>query len=514
MKRIGILELSTGLATSPEEYVTGFFYKKQFVSVTPQAISVWCRQMGHTVHYAIFYGIGDPHAKLPDDLDVVFICTATHTASLAYALAVLYRREGVRTVVGGPHAKSFPQDCTRYFDLVVLECDKALIGDILSDQFAPGSVVTSPAAYDEPPTIEERMPEIRASVFLRGRPFLGSAIPMLASVGCPYTCNFCTDWNNSYRALSPERLAEDLRFASRHLPGVKLYFHDPNFGVRFDETLSVFEEIPPGRRNPYLIESSIKLINSERLERLRDTNCIALAPGIESWQGYANKAGVGKATGAEKLEQVVAQLQEWHEYIPYLQANFILGLDIDSGDSPFELTAEFLRRAPFVWPHINIPMSFGGTPLFDTWLAEDRILKTLPFAFYRQPYLTIRLKNYDPIDYFKQMTELQTLTVSGRMLLTRLRTSASTSIAASHVMRVLTGKHHLREFHDTVRALEQDPQTYAYHTGETERLPDHYAHHYRKSLGKYAELMPVEESAPVLSSAAVVPVTGRTLHVL
>lgn len=508
--RIGILELSTGQATSLSEQITGFLYKKQFISVTPQAISVWCRQMGHEVFYATYFGLGDPHTRLPAELDLVFICTPTYLATLAYALARLYAKQGARTVIGGPHAKSFPQDSQRYFDLVVLECDRALIADIIADEFAPGSVITSPAAYDEPPTIEERMPEIRASSFIQGRPYVGSAIPMLASVGCPYACNFCTDWNINYRALSSERLAADLRFASQHLPGMKLYFHDPNFGVRFDETLSVFEEIPPGQRNPYLIESSLKLINAERLERLRDTNCVALAPGIESWEGYSNKAGVGRATGSEKLEQVVAQLQEWHEYIPYLQANFILGLDIDSGDAPFELTKEFLHRAPFVWPHINIPMAFGGTPLFDTLLAENRILKTLPFAFYRQPYLTIRLKNYDPIDYFQRLIDLQAFTVSAKMFATRLRTSAFPSIAVSHLMRVLNGKHHLTEFRETVHSLQNDEQTRAYHAGETDVLPDYYAYLYKKSLGKYAELLPVEESQPILSSQTIDLAMGST----
>lgn len=514
MKRIGILELSTGQATSWGEHITGFLYKKQFISVTPQAVAVWCRQLGHQSYYATYHGTGDPQAKLPPDLDIVFICTPTHIANLAYALAKVYRKQGTRTVIGGPHAKSFPRDSQRYFDLVVLECDKALIQDIIRDEFAPGSVVSSPKAYDEPPTIEERLPEIKASSFIRGRPYVGSAIPMLASVGCPYTCNFCTDWNNSYRALSADRLAADLRFASQHLPGVKLYFHDPNFGVRFDETLSAFEEIPPERRNPYLVESSLKLLNTERLERLRDTNCIALAPGIESWEGYSNKAGVGKATGADKLEQVVSQLHLWHEYVPYLQANFILGLDIDHGDAPFDLTKQFLQRAPFVWPHINIPMAFGGTPLFDTLLREERILKTLPFIFYRQPYLTIQLQNYDPIEYFKKLIDLQAFTVSGQMLRTRLRTSASTAIAASHVMRVLTGKHHLVEFRATVQALEHDGQTHAYHAGRRDRLPDYYTHLYQKSLGKYAQLVPIDESTPILDSASVTPIMGRTLRAM
>jgi hypothetical protein len=41
------------------------------------------------------------------------------------------RKEGTLTVIGGPHARSFPADCMRFFDWVVLERDKVLIGDLL-----------------------------------------------------------------------------------------------------------------------------------------------------------------------------------------------------------------------------------------------------------------------------------------------------------------------------------------------------------------------------------------------
>jgi len=64
------------------------------------------------------------------------------------------------------------------------------------------------------------MPEIRASAFFWGRkPVRLSAVPMLASMGCPYRCDFCIDWSSTYRPLPAERLATDLRFLTRRLPG-------------------------------------------------------------------------------------------------------------------------------------------------------------------------------------------------------------------------------------------------------------------------------------------------------
>lgn len=501
MKKVGILELIAYQSPVRWQNLIGTIERKQYVGVTPQAISVWCRQMGHRVHYATYYGAGDPKAKLPDDLDIVFIAAASYTAPLAYALARLYRRQGVRTVLGGPHAKCYPQDALRFFDLVVLECDKPLIADIVDGHYDPHHIVTSVKPYDDTPTIEERLPELRASVFWRGHPYFYTCIPMLASVGCPYSCNFCMDWNTHYRPLSSERLLEDLRFASKHLPGARLLFYDPNFGIRFDETMDLFETIPPGRRNPYAFETSLSnLRRPDRLERLRKTNCIGVAAGIESWMGYSNKAGVGKMEGRAKLERVVEQIQTIHEYVTYIQANFILGLDTDAGDEPFELTKEFWRRNHFVNHTLNSPMAFRGTPLYDELYRQGRILKTMPFSFYIVPYQTLILKNYDAVAYTRKMVELYALIASDRLSRIWRSTEAAWQIRLMDSYRLLSFRGMLGVWQAMLRRLQTDPQFLAFHLGKTATLPDVYVRLYNQQLGRYAELLPVSESQPLLET--------------
>ena len=236
---------------------------KQYASITPQAIAVWCRQMGHHTFYATYYGLGDPKRALPDDLDVVFIASYSQASGLAYALAKLFRRDGALAVIGGPHAKAFPRDCARFFDVVVLDCDRDLIADIVGGGVARGTLAASARPFDDVPTVEERLPEIGVTAFARGRrPFFASTIPLLASVGCPYACGFCIDWNVPHRTLSLERLAADLRFVAARFPGTMIAFHDPNFAVRFDAVLDVIEALPPRERNPYIMESSLSILRA------------------------------------------------------------------------------------------------------------------------------------------------------------------------------------------------------------------------------------------------------------
>ena len=501
--RIGILELLTsGLATSWKQEVEHYSTTKQYASVMPQAIAVWCRQLGHEVFYTTHYGHGDPKKLLPNDLDVVFVSGITMSSAMSYALAKLYRREGTLTVIGGPHAKAFPEDCLRYFDLVVVECDKQLIADILSRQYDPGSIISSGRVLTEIPSVAERMPEIGKASFFRGsRPYFGSMVPLLASVGCPYTCNFCIDWNNPYVVMHPDQLLADLTYVSENLPGMKVTFHDPNFAVQFDKTMDVLEKIPPGKRNPYIMESSLSILKGPRLQRLRDTNCYYIAPGIESWSNYSNKAGAGSSTGSEKVRIVSDHIELLSSYVPGIQVNFLFGLDSDEGDEPVDLTKEFIGQTPFAWPVVNIPIPFGGTPLYDQYLDEGRILRSMPFSFYYAPYLVTTLKNYDPITYYRKLIEIYS-SYSGRSgLRQRLRAAPNKTLRLLVFVRNLRVREAIGRFRRILDMLTADKHFLEFHEGRSQVLPEFYHREYERLLGPYASLLPREERAPVLVSS-------------
>ncbi len=497
--RVGILDVLSTPARSWTDAVYAAVMTKQYACITPQAVAVWCRELGHRTFYATYYGVGDPRRRLPDDLDVVFVSTYSQASALAYALAKLYRRAGARTVIGGPHAKAFPRDCLRFFDLVVGDCDKALVADILRGRFDPGSAVASARPFDDVPTVEERMPEIAASALAWGRwRVMDTTVPMLASTGCPYACDFCIDWAAPYRVLPLERLAADLRFVARRLPGALLAFHDPNFAVKFDQVMDAMEAVPPGARNPYLIETSLSVLRGERMRRLAATNCGALAPGVESWADYSNKAGVGRATGATKLERMVEHFTALREHVQYLQANFMFGLDEDAGDEPVALTKDFMSRTPFVWPVVNIPHPFGGTPLFERQLRERRILRAMPFAFYYSPYLVTRPAHYDPAQYYRKLIELFEHFTTPAMLVRRLTATSGRIGRTLHVVRTRAKRRRLRAFRRLLAMLETDAAFRAFHEGRGAALPELYQQEYERMLGPFATLMSRAERTPEL----------------
>ena len=498
--KIGILEIiSYSVADGLVLQAYATHYRRHYASITPQAVAVWCRQLGHEVHYRTYYGQADPKSLLPESLDVLFLSSDTRSSALIYALAKIYRRKKTLTVVGGPHARSFPADCLRFFDHVVEHCDKTLIEDILRGDFDRHTRVTSGRILSDVPSVEERLPEILISTYKNnGRRAYLSNVPLLSSVGCPYRCDFCVDWNNPYVVLPPERLAEDLRFIAKHLPEVFVSFHDPNFGVNFDEVLGLLEALPEESRHRYLMQSSLSILRGPRLPRLKATKCEYVGPAVESWGAYSNKAGAGKKVGREKLEKLVEHFTELYEYVPGIQANFIFGTDVDQGDEPVELTREFIRRLPFVWPVFNIPIPFGGTPLQEEYLAEDRVLRAMPLSFYYVPNLATTLKNYSPRECYDRLIEMQGLLVSGKMLRRRLASTPSLGWKGVHLLRTLAGRTELAEMRRIREQLESDLEFRAFHNGKSDKLPAYYRQRHAEMLGPYAELISESDMRPVL----------------
>src|ERR1039457_3408386 len=70
-----------------------------------------------------------------------------------YALSNLFRGRGAITVIGGPHARCYPEDAARYFDYVLGFTDKGTLRDVLRDcsQHRPAGV--NLAASQQPRTL-------------------------------------------------------------------------------------------------------------------------------------------------------------------------------------------------------------------------------------------------------------------------------------------------------------------------------------------------------------------------
>src|SRR5881227_604068 len=128
--RIGVLDLVT---KGPTRSLYARVMNANTASIMPQVIAAWCQAEGHDVTYVCYTGLEDLTAELPDNVDLVFIGAFTEASLLAYSLSNLFRSRGAVTVLGGPHARCYPEDARRYFDYVLGFTDRAVIRDVLQD---------------------------------------------------------------------------------------------------------------------------------------------------------------------------------------------------------------------------------------------------------------------------------------------------------------------------------------------------------------------------------------------
>jgi radical SAM superfamily enzyme YgiQ (UPF0313 family) len=292
--RIGIVDL---VARSRVSTLYGRLMHANLASIMPQAIAVWCEREGHDVRLVCYTGYEDLPAELPRATDLVFIGAFSQAAQLAYALSSLFRQRGAVTALGGPHARCYPQDARKYFDYVLGLTDQDTVSQVLADHAPHRPLGLHLTASRQPlalPGVCERWKFIEP--ILAKAPVL-KIVPMIGSLGCPYTCSFCIDSVVDYQPLDFDQIREDLRFlvATRRRPLVG--WHDPNFGVRFDDSLDAIEDaVPPGSLH-FGAESSLSLLSEPHLRRLRRNGCIAMLPGIESWFDLGNKSRTGRRKG-------------------------------------------------------------------------------------------------------------------------------------------------------------------------------------------------------------------------
>ena len=125
--RVAVIDLVT---KGPSRSIYARVMHANLASIMPQVVAVWCEAEGHDVKFVCYTGLEDISDELPDGVDLVFIGAFTEAALLAYALSNRFRAQGAVTVLGGPHARCYPEDARKYFDYVLGFTDREVIREL------------------------------------------------------------------------------------------------------------------------------------------------------------------------------------------------------------------------------------------------------------------------------------------------------------------------------------------------------------------------------------------------
>jgi hypothetical protein len=318
-------------------------------------------------------------------------------------------------------------------------------------------------------------------------------IPMIGSLGCPYTCSFCVDSIVQYQPLDFEEMKEDLRFLRTAMKRPRVGWHDPNFGVRFDDYLGMIEEAVPEDSIDFIAESTLSLLSENNVKRLKRNGFKAILPGIESWYEMGNKSKTGKRQGMEKVRQVSEQVNMIMRYIPYFQANFVLGLDCDEGDEPFELTRKFLEMSPGAFPAYSLLTAFGrSAPLNLEYQKANRMIAA-PFHFLNNSGATnVRPLNYEWTDFYRKLIRLHESSFSKTAILRRFRSNEGLIPKAMNVLRAMSGEGwvKIKYYKRFLDRLENERPFRDFFEQETTEVPKYFTDKILATLGPLAEWLP------------------------
>jgi hypothetical protein len=145
---------------------------------------------------------------------------------------------------------------------------------------------------------------------------------------------------------------------------------------------------------------------------------------------------------------------------------------------------------------VFLPAPFGGTALFDDLRAQGRLLDTLPFACYYDPYLAFVPKHYRPAElYAHRIGLLEAITAPG-LWWRRLRTKAHPLAKLVHAAQLLAVRAEIPVAREILRQLNTDREFREFHEGRTDRLPDFYRAEIQRRLGRYATLLTEADLRP------------------
>jgi hypothetical protein len=484
--RVTIIELAE---RGPTKDIFKRKMSPSFASIMPQAVAVWCEELGHAVNYLCYTGYEDV-AALADDTDLLILGGFTLSAHAAYAIGAIYRAKGAVTALGGPHARCYPEDSALYFDYVLGFTSKREIEELLREA-APhrpvGRWLSAPAQPRHIPNLRQRW-KFAAATLAKAGPI--KIVPMIGSFGCPYSCSFCIDATVPYQPLDFEEIRDDIRFLLTQVKKPLVGWHDPNFGVRFKDYMGVLEEaVPPGSVR-HVAEMSLSLLTDDNLVRLQRNGFVGMLPGIESWYDYGNKSKSTTVSGAAKVAQVADHVNRILAHIPFVQTNFILGLDCDSDDEPFELTKRFLDLTPGAYPAFSLFTCYGRASPLNLELQRAGRVNAMAFHFLDSNHgMNIRPLHYAWADFYDRVADVTRHALGRRGTWRRLRANGAGTAGLFNLIRgATTGRPRYQA--NMAHMLRTDPEMLAYLNGETSRTPPFFEARIRKDLGKLWDALP------------------------
>ena len=298
------------------------------------------------------------------DTDVVLITVETYTAKRAYFISDQFRRRGKKVVMGGYHATLVPDEVKEHCDAIMVnncgENLKTLLEDLKNN--------TLKKEYIGTPCIDYKMAD--RSIYARQQKKYLPVSLVETGRGCFHNCEFCSIskyYDSKYIHREVADIIAEMK-SCRH----KLFFLvDDSIFSNKEFARELFTEIKK-LKVTWTTQITLDIARDEETLRLmKESGCEMVLIGFESINS-GNLKQMNKEW-TQRLGERDELIETIHKVGISIYASFVFGFDEDTEES-FQRTLEFTKRHQFFVIAFNHLLTFPGTPTYNEFREEGRLI--------------------------------------------------------------------------------------------------------------------------------------------
>ena len=303
------------------------------------------------------------HPRYYKSNKLVAITCYTSNSAEAYRIAKNFRKHGSKVVMGGPHVTYLPDEALMYCDSVVIGEAEGVWKDIISD-YENNSLKKKYVGVSKDDFYQEIHQELLNSPAQITKEFLE------ITRGCKFKCHFCTIPGLSGGRARKKPLSEIVELINKIKHRYKIVrFLDNNIYSDPAYAKELFTALKP-LKIKWHTQCTIDIAkNTELLALAKESGCVGLLIGYETFNGSAEKNQRGKFAMADKYLEYTKIIKDMNIKI---KAHLILGFDSDNWKSIFRLWKFCFVIRPGVTV-ISLLTPLPGSKVYFDMLAANRI---------------------------------------------------------------------------------------------------------------------------------------------
>ncbi|MDW8043291.1 MAG: radical SAM protein [Nitrososphaerota archaeon] len=297
-------------------------------------------------------------------------------------------------VAGGPMPSAYPTMFLRDFDVVVQGEAEQTVGELMDATDRRGEFklqtvkglhlshrrdggrpeFTGPRPLvkdlDELPFPARDLYDHRAYQTYYRKNFGYLMTSMIASRGCPFSCDFCwrPDYGRVYRYRSPENVVEEMEEVRYKWGYERIWFADELFIASKKHVLKLCEEIvKEGIDVQWECLSRVDLFDAEVAKAMRRAECDKVIFGLESGDDYVLRNLMNKRITTSQSKSAVKTAKRAGMKVA---AFFILGYPGETNETMLR-TIKFASSLPLDYFSMQVPYPLPGTGLYER--VRDRM---------------------------------------------------------------------------------------------------------------------------------------------